>query len=356
MESLYDITIIGLGPAGSTLARLLSDDFKIIAIDKKNNKGQEGFHKPCGGLLAPDAQKAIAEMGLSLYKNILVDPQIFSVRTIDLDSGRTNHYQRGYINMDRHKFDLWMKSLIPSSVEINHNSTCQSIEKTESGYKITYVKEGKTHSIESRIVVGADGAKSMVRNFLYPNKKMNSYLSIQQWFNAEVETPFYSCIFDSQNTDCYSWGLFKDKYFIFGGAYPMNNARKHFENQKRSLIERGYVLGEVVKTESCMVLRPKSFRDFATGYDNAFLIGEAAGFISPSSLEGISYGINSSRILAEVLNSKSKELNEKYNRKTLKIKLELMIKLFKCLFLYNPFLRRIVMASKIAAINVETKL
>lgn len=104
-----------------------------------------------------------------------------------------------------------------------------------------------------------------------------------------------------------------------------------------------------------MVLRPKSFRDFATGYDNAFLIGEAAGFISPSSLEGISYGINSSRILAEVLNSKGKELNEKYNRNTLKIKLGLIMKLLKCLFIYNPFLRRIVMASKIAAINVEIK-
>lgn len=356
MENQYDIAIIGLGPAGSTLARLLSNDFKIIAIDKKNNLGQEGFHKPCGGLLAPDAQKAIAEMGLSLYKDILVDPQIFSVRTMDFDSGITNHYPRGYINMDRHKFDLWMKSLIPSSVEINHHSFCQSIEKTERGYKITYINEGKTHIIGSRIIVGADGAKSMVRNFLYPDKKLNSYLSIQQWFNAEVETPFYSCIFDSKNTDCYSWGLFKDKYFIFGGAYPMDNARERFENQKKSLIDRGYILGEAIKTEACIVLRPKNFRDFATGYENAFLIGEAAGFISPSSLEGISYGINSGRILAEVLNSNGKGLNQEYNKKTLKIKLVLMTKVLKSLFLYNPFLRNIVMLSKVTAINVETKI
>lgn len=355
MENQYDIAIIGLGPAGSTLARLLSKDLKIIALDKKNNQGQEGFHKPCGGLLAPDAQKAIAEMGLSLYKDILVDPQIFSVRTIDFDSGITNHYPRGYINMDRHKFDLWMESLIPSRVEINNHAFCQSIEKTKKGYKITYVKDGETYTIESRIIVGADGAKSMVRNFLYPNKKLNSYLSIQQWFNAEVETPFYSCIFDSKNTDCYSWGLFKDKYFIFGGAYPIENARERFENQKKGLIDRGYILGEAIKTEACLVLRPKSFKDFALGYDNAFLIGEAAGFISPSSLEGISYGINSGRILADVLNSNDKELNEKYNKKTLKIRLGLMLKVLKGLFLYNPFLRRIVMESKITSIDVETK-
>ena len=35
MNSMYDVAIIGLGPAGSTLARLLSKEFKIIAIDKK---------------------------------------------------------------------------------------------------------------------------------------------------------------------------------------------------------------------------------------------------------------------------------------------------------------------------------
>lgn len=34
MNSMYDVAIIGLGPAGSTLARLLSKEFNIIAIDK----------------------------------------------------------------------------------------------------------------------------------------------------------------------------------------------------------------------------------------------------------------------------------------------------------------------------------
>ena len=32
---MYDIAIIGLGPAGSTIARLLDKRFRVIAIDKK---------------------------------------------------------------------------------------------------------------------------------------------------------------------------------------------------------------------------------------------------------------------------------------------------------------------------------
>ena len=79
---MYDIAIIGLGPAGAALARLLSEKFKIIAIDRKN----KNTNKCCGGLLSPDAQKALAQFDICLPKDVLADPQIFSVRTIDFDN------------------------------------------------------------------------------------------------------------------------------------------------------------------------------------------------------------------------------------------------------------------------------
>lgn len=50
MAGHYDIAVIGLGPAGATLARLLSPRFRVLALDRKG--GEEGFRKPCGGLLA----------------------------------------------------------------------------------------------------------------------------------------------------------------------------------------------------------------------------------------------------------------------------------------------------------------
>lgn len=53
----FDVAIIGLGPAGSALARKLAGKMQVIALDKKHQHGTEGFSKPCGGLLAPDAQR-----------------------------------------------------------------------------------------------------------------------------------------------------------------------------------------------------------------------------------------------------------------------------------------------------------
>lgn len=103
-----------------------------------------------------------------------------------------------------------------------------------------------------------------------------------------------------------------------------------------------------------MVLRPASFNDFCCGKNNAFLIGEAAGFISPSSLEGISSAINSAQILSEVLNADSKNANRKYRLKTFKIRLKISLKLLKCPFMYNSFLRKLVLKSRLQSIDIAS--
>ena len=348
VENIYDIAIIGLGPSGATLARLLDKRFKVIAIDKKDHL--KSFEKPCGGLLATDAQKYLSKFNMTLPLNVLVNPQIFTVKTIDTQKKLIRHYQRFYMNLNRHKFDLWLKSLIPQHVEVIDGSICKKIQQTEFGYMVDYIIDNKQYTISARNLVGADGANSFIRRSLLPGKKIRKYMAIQEWYKDEHKNPFYSCIFDKEITDCYGWSVSKEGMIIVGGAFPMRNPRESFLLMKKKLSEYGFIFGDVVKKEACLVLRPNGLFDICTGNHNFYLIGEAAGFISPSSLEGISYAFESAYILSCVLNSgKSHRI---YFFKTLKIRLRLFFKNLKNPFMYFPPLRFLIMKSNIKSISI----
>jgi len=353
---MYDIAVIGLGPAGSFLVKHLNKKYSVIAIDKKSpeENGDEngGFHKPCGGLLAPDAQKSLSCFNLTLPKDILVSPQIFSVRAIDVNTALIRHYQRFYINMDRHKFDLWLMSQIPDHVDFRGQSVCVGIKREESGFRIDFTERGQSRTVYSRYIVGADGAASVVRRELFPDERVRAYLSIQQWFVDTHSNPFYSCVFDSSLTDSYAWGLTKDERFIFGGAFSIETGKQDFEKLKEKTRPYGFHLEDPIKTEACLVLCPGEPGSFCCGRDGAFLVGEAAGFISPSSLEGISYAIDSAYLLSRCFDDGRADPNREYREKTRRIRLKLYSKCLKRAVLYNQTCRKLIMKSGLMSVPI----
>lgn len=351
---IYDVAVIGGGPAAATFARrylLHRPGASLLLIDGQN----EQHKKPCGGLLAPDSQKALAHFDLTLPKEVLVDPQIFTVQTIDLCSRQVRYYQRYYLNMDRYAFDRWLLSLIPPQAEILPGR-CTAVAHGKEGFVLTVMTESGEQSFLARRVIGAEGAASLVRRTFYREPKTR-YMAIQQWLSAgEERAPFYSCIFDPATSESCSWIIRKDDALIFGGCFALQDSREAFEQQKRRLESYlGRPLGEPIKTEACQAVRPRGFSDFITGRDGAYLIGEAAGFISASSFEGISSAIRSGSALAEAMShaANEEELARLYRRKTASLRLKLWLKTLKRWFMYTPWVRHLIMRVGLAAIHVE---
>ena len=348
---MYDVAIVGAGPAGSVFARTLAErcpDMKIILID-----GQTEEHKKvCGGLLAPDAQEVLAKFNLTLPKRILEDPQIFAVDTVDLVSKENRCYKRHYLNMDRYAFDQWLLSLVPDYVKIV-KGRCVSVEREGESYVLELQKPFEAYRIRAAAVVGADGAASVVRRKLF-GKLPYQYVSIQKWYETDGNIPPYSCIYDAKTSDSCSWTIRKGRYAVFGGAYKLQGCRQAFEEQKTRFESAiGQSLGEPVRTEACLLTSPRKFSDFVTGKDSAYLAGEAAGLISASSFEGISSAMLSGKLLAEAFaqGSSHRQIQKLYRKKTLPLRLKLFTKIFKMHILCSPFLRFLIMKSGIQSVQ-----
>ena len=73
------------------------------------------------------------------------------------------------------------------------------------------------------------------------------------------------------------------------------------------------------------------------------LLGEAAGWISPSSAEGLSYAFRSACILAEVLHAGMENVERRYHSATTALRRNILLKGLKSRIVFNPPLRRIIM-------------
>ncbi len=345
----YDIAIIGAGPAGAALASFLSKQYRILLLDRRDlidGENQKG--KCCGGLLAPDAQKILGKMGLAVPKEVLVDPQMFLVRTIDFDNYLESYYQRFYFNMSRLRFDEWLVSSIPNNVDLALGCRFTSLVETKDGYELAFLHENKIYTERVKLIIGADGAWSKVRQQVYgENDTLKKYIAKQEWFETDKAIPYYGAVFDSEITDFYSWTIPKEGKIIIGSALaPDKDANKRFEILKDKLKEYGLVFGNCIHREGAYLVRPRR-KDIITGNDHAALVGEAGGFISPSSAEGISYALKSAHALAMSLNDGIGNFQKRYKKNLRPILNSITCKQMKSPGMYNKTIRGMVIKSGI---------
>ena len=355
---MYDIAIIGAGPSGATLARLIGDQYKVLLIEKRRLlDASEGFSaiKCCGGLLAPDAQMMLSKLGLGLPKSVLEDPQLFVVKSIDLRQGLERYYQRHYINMNRKKFDAWLLSLVPPNVDIRTNCRLKSYASEDHHFKLALVHEKRNFVEKAKILIGADGAKSKIRaqsgsRHLHPQK----YIAIQEWVERKNDFPYFTSIFDRSITDYYCWTIPKGDYLLIGAALlSKDNPAQQFTRLKKKLIAYGMNFGKTVFKEGALILRPVKQKQLFTGKKGMALLGEAAGWISPSSAEGLSYAFRSALMLADALGSAPEGFEARYHKNARQLRSNIFFKNLKSIVIFNPILRKMVMNTGLQSITVR---
>ncbi|MDR0609688.1 MAG: FAD-binding protein [Planctomycetaceae bacterium] len=355
---MYDVAIVGAGPAGTTLARLLSGRCRVLLLHRQRKKC-------CGGILTPESQKMLAKLDLALPREVLVDPQPYCVAVWDLQSQLVRHYARQYANIDRDAFDRWLISLIPAKVDIRTDTIYRHSQPVgNDGFDIFFTEKEEIRSERVRFLVGADGSASTVRREFFADQLIpKRYIAIQEWFESPKVLPEnfkqigidfrndYVGIFDSEITDFYAWMIPKNEQLIFGGAIPYGNkTQEMFELLRTKLNKAGFHLDCSFRREAGSLFRPLNPFSVCLGSERVFLVGEAAGLISPSSAEGISSALTSAYYLAQTFGSKGFNLSA-YHKSLRLLRGQLWLKTVKIPVMFYPWLRKQVMLTGLTALD-----
>jgi len=353
---MYDIAIVGAGPAGSTLARLLADRYRVLLVDRRRldlAPSATSLKKTCGGLLAPAAQHELARQGLGIPARVAVGPQLFAVRTLDLHADLERLYQRFYVNVDREEFDRWLVSLASEHVETGFGWRLTDLEPDAEGTFLRFsTAEGGQAGVRARLVVGADGASSLVRRIAFAGTPAPArYSAIQAAYESGSGDSSYGAVFDETLTDFYGWTIPKGDSLLVGAAFPAGpGVSARFEAFVDRLRATGARLGNRTSVSSAMIARPTSFLQLCPGGGGVLLVGEAAGFISPSSAEGISYALRSAAVLARALEPGLERADARYRAAALPLALNIGMKAGKSSAIYAATSRRLIMRSGLGAI------
>ncbi len=372
---IYDVIIAGAGPAGSILAKYIARDKKVLLIDKRSMsadpKDRMRTEKCCGGLLDPSAQDALTMLHIAVPKSVLEDPQVFAVRAIDFDNHSERYYPKRYVNIDRTAFDRFLLSRATAEENVEFREECLLQNFTQSdGYveaRVLNKKTGHVEKIHARYLVGADGAASIVKTrlserYLVPvsgdllSGAPRAYTCLQEYYtiSPEQQIPYHAAIFDRQVTDFYSWLIPKSDKLILGTAIPEGeNVKLRFAKLKAELIEKGFPLTGPAERNGCRLLRPRPFGSVLSGKGRVFLCGEAAGLISPSSAEGISYAIRSAVVLGKILKDTSGSKQARYDKGLGPLKREIAMKSLKSPIMYGRLARGAVFQTRLLSIKTE---
>ena len=313
----YDVIIVGAGPAGLFCAEnLIGSGMSVLLLEKNNIFGD----KVCAGGVT---KKDIDLLGIpdDLFEHRISSTRLRSV----LNHSATNAPQPFVYTLDRHELAEWQASRIRHpNIEIMMNARVTSVDhekvivngRDEYGY--TYL-------------VGADGYASVVRRFLqlpveekligiqyqvplngYPPRfelHLHSFYfhSWYGWIFPHRDTLAVGCVADPRHLNS---GRLKKKFHRWLKKIDLDISEAKYESQPIGCDFRGWEFG------------------------NIFLAGEAGGFASWLTGEGIYQCLVSGKAIAERIlddDHRSKELLDviRYN--------EIQRKITKILIHAGPF-------------------
>ncbi|XP_027332466.1 geranylgeranyl diphosphate reductase, chloroplastic-like [Abrus precatorius] len=291
--------VIGGGPAGSSAAEALASGGVETFLFERN---PPSVAKPCGGAI-PLCMLEEFNIPHHLIDRHVTHMRIFSPSNIAVDFGKTLHPHEFIAMLRREVLDSFLRSRAQSAGATAVSGLVTSLDlpaTTNAPYTVHYTTNGSSRrSLAVDVVIGADGANSRVAKSIgagdytcaiafqerikLPDEKMAYYENLAEMYVGEDVSP-----------DFYAWVFPKCDHVAVGtGTVRCKQDIKLYQRAIRERVRPKINGGKVIKIEAHPIPEhPRRVR--VRG--RVALVGDAAGYVTKCSGEGIYFAAKSGRM------------------------------------------------------------
>lgn len=328
MKEAYDVVVVGAGPTGSNVARLLAGrGWSVLLLEEHP---QVGLPVQCAGLVTPRTFEHTPFPIGDLWQNDLTGAKVFAPdgTAIEFDA-RQPHAQA----MDRARFDQKMAAAaVAAGAELVTATKATGAARQTAGVDVRLATGQGPRTIRCRLLVGADGIRgSVARWFDFP--PVEEIVSCYEAelggcrvatdgspgpANGKASTIIPMFAGHAQAPGFFSWiiPVGADRARAGLAVAPgmnMESAKAYYERMFRDPLSAPYLAGA---TPTYLIIGgiPLGLRERIVD-DRVMLVGDAAGMAKPTSGGGIYYGLVASEFLAKVADPALR--NDRLDRGTL---------------------------------------
>ena len=290
----YNVIIVGAGPAGAILAyELAGRGFAVLLLEK----GQLPRYKTCAGGVTIKAAELLPFDIAPVVEGVINGLRV----SYKLGEQSTRLYDRPLVYMVmREEFDFLLveKARNAGATVLDEQKVVQI--KSQPGNVEVFTPN---HTFTGDIIVGADGANSMVARGLglMRGVDLNLGLEGEVYVDEKVLSRWDGLIgVDFGNVPPgYGWVFPKGNHLSVGVLGPLHSARRLRSHYNRFLESQNLGDYKVITFRTALLPVRKKAMPVTAG--RALLVGDAAGLTDALTGEGIYYAIRSAQIAAPIV-------------------------------------------------------